>query len=527
VIRATPRAQASRFAGCVRAFEQEFDFLFRLLRRHGIPPADAEDLVQEVFAVMWRRWSDYRPDRPLRPWLVGIAVRRTHKYLARRRREVPTPALEPAERATSSLDDRVDARTLLRRALARVPETNRSALVLHDLDGMAMAEVARTLSIPVATAYTRVGRARRAFVKAALELQARPRHKAPVVFAPEALLALARASEPASIQTRARALERAGKLAPVSSGELALRPALPAPAMFALSLVAALVVVSAAGQRILAFGERAVALEPTRAAARVPAASIRGRLAGPRDLPRVPALRVSPLPAVHAALGSGLAGYWRFDEGVGSVIAQDLSDARHDCVLRGLDPESAWLDGALGRGVDVHKGWIECPQPPLLVTARTELTVAGWIRTAVAQPGHVALVARQLGEGRDDYFFLGLLDGKLKAFGNLWGLGATAGRPLPLQRWVHVAFTRAADGSTRLYQDGVQVAQSRSQKRPVERSARAAPRLTIGSGMNGPGEGQRVQQFSGAIDEVAVYERALGADQIAALAAGAQPPSAR
>ena len=152
--------------------------------------------------------------------------------------------------------------------------------------------------------------------------------------------------------------------------------------------------------------------------------------------------------------------------------------------------------------------------------------MTGWVRAVEPQPGHLALVARQLGQAADDFFFFGLLDGKLKVWSSLWQWPAQATRPLPLGRWVHVAFSHGRDGSTRLYQDGVLVGFVRRKKGLVERSALAAPRMTIGSGFNGPGEGQRVQQFSGAIDEVAVYDRALTAVEVAALAAGIQPAGA-
>ena len=42
---------------CVGVLENEFDYVYQSLRRRGLSPADAEDVVQEVFLIMWRRWG--------------------------------------------------------------------------------------------------------------------------------------------------------------------------------------------------------------------------------------------------------------------------------------------------------------------------------------------------------------------------------------------------------------------------------------------------------------------------------------
>src|SRR5262245_40933029 len=98
------RADESRSAGddpaavsCVRAFERELDFVYRVLRRLWVSSTDAEDLAQDVFLVLWRRWGDYRQDRPLRPWLGGIAARVAMKHWERRRRQVPSTFTEAPE----------------------------------------------------------------------------------------------------------------------------------------------------------------------------------------------------------------------------------------------------------------------------------------------------------------------------------------------------------------------------------------------------------------------------------------------
>jgi RNA polymerase sigma-70 factor (ECF subfamily) len=147
----------------VAAFEDHFDYLCRALRRLGVDARHVEDLAQDVFVVMCRRWGDYQPDRPLRPWLMGIAFRVAQRHRARTVRE--TPALEPdCEDDSASLDERVDrARTLrlVLSALDRLPTRDRSVVVLHALEGMSMHDVAALLSIPLFTAYSRLRRARK------------------------------------------------------------------------------------------------------------------------------------------------------------------------------------------------------------------------------------------------------------------------------------------------------------------------------------------------------------------------------
>jgi RNA polymerase sigma-70 factor (ECF subfamily) len=165
------RASALRFTyradeACLVAFHGELDYVCRTLRRLGTAPSDVEDLAQEVFVALRRSWTEYDPNRPLRPYLFGIAFRiasvdarwrRRH-----RRREVALDAVEltAAVPGPDAALERKQARALVLAALERIPLPRRAVLVTHDLDDVPVCEVADGLGIPLFTAYSRLRKAR-------------------------------------------------------------------------------------------------------------------------------------------------------------------------------------------------------------------------------------------------------------------------------------------------------------------------------------------------------------------------------
>lgn len=56
-------------------FEAEFEYVWRSLRRLGVDVRDLEDVSQEVFVRVFRRFDSYQPTRPARPWLFAFAFR--------------------------------------------------------------------------------------------------------------------------------------------------------------------------------------------------------------------------------------------------------------------------------------------------------------------------------------------------------------------------------------------------------------------------------------------------------------------
>lgn len=154
-------------------FQSEVDYLCRALRRLGVRPEDLEDDMQEVFLVLDRKWNEYDPSRPIRPYLFGIAFRVVASRKRRQRREIPDILEEPVGSAPQP-DEALAAsrvRQLVLAALTRIPLTRRAVLVMHDLDEIPMRDVARTLSIPLFTGYSRLRKARKELEAAVLALR--------------------------------------------------------------------------------------------------------------------------------------------------------------------------------------------------------------------------------------------------------------------------------------------------------------------------------------------------------------------
>jgi len=470
--------QLPLFTSCVQAFEEEFDYLHRAVRRLGVSGSDAEDLVQEVFLVMWRRWSDYQQDRPLRPWMVGIAAHLAHRHKRRRLREVFGSRLETADDGPLAEERLASAaaRNLVLRVLGELPSRHRIPLVMHEIEGLTITELTQLLDIPLATAYTRVRRARLAFAAVLQRLQIASTD-APLD--PGALLAAEKATPPpAPKETRRRAVERA-RSALASPPLPPARPAWPVGPVAAAVAVVGLVAVGAVRMRDGAG----------------------------------PAPRASAAPAAS----SGLVGYWRFDER--GAWARDLSPSRNDCQMREFIRDDGWIPGARGGALELGPArTLECDRPAVPLEPGTAMTAAAWIRPLQLRKYHGAIVSQQLGDDWAHHFLLGVISDDLVVASDAWDVYLRA----PLRSnvdWVHVAFTRDATGRVRLFAGGRLIGQAAPGNKPI---AGRTGRLIVGSTRVDPDWTHVRQLFYGAIDELMIFNRAVGDAEIAALASAPQ-----
>jgi RNA polymerase sigma-70 factor, ECF subfamily len=159
-------------SSCLDAFEREVDYVFATLRRLGASPSEIEDLAQEIFIVLHRNWTILDTGRPLRPYLFGVAFRIVCAHRRQRKREIPFPALDRDDAAPNpegTLDSK-ESLTLLWTALESVPLARRAVVVMHDLDGVPIIDIARTLSLTRFGTYSRLRKGRRELTAAVRRL---------------------------------------------------------------------------------------------------------------------------------------------------------------------------------------------------------------------------------------------------------------------------------------------------------------------------------------------------------------------
>ena len=156
--------------GDLAAFEELYRAhagrLFSLTCRMLGNPADAEDLLQDVFLAAHRKLDTFRGDSALGTWLYRLATNLCLDHLRSRaaRTSQVTDALDDEpwipDAASRGLAERTVSRMDLERAIAVLPAGCRAAFVLHDVEGLEHQEIARVLGIAEGTSKSQVHKAR-------------------------------------------------------------------------------------------------------------------------------------------------------------------------------------------------------------------------------------------------------------------------------------------------------------------------------------------------------------------------------
>ena len=124
----------------------------------------ALDATQETFLTTFRKAGQFKGNSALGTWIYRIAVNTCYDQLRKQKRRRTDPMPDHVDPADYSAQDAVDAAALrpeIQRALAAIPEDFRTVVILSDIEGMGLPEVAEILEIPVGTVKSRVFRGRR------------------------------------------------------------------------------------------------------------------------------------------------------------------------------------------------------------------------------------------------------------------------------------------------------------------------------------------------------------------------------
>jgi RNA polymerase sigma-70 factor (ECF subfamily) len=128
---------------------------------------DARDVCQETFLRAFRALPGFRGQAKFSSWLYRIALNLCRDWVRRERRApiVPTPedmdlmelaaAAEPSE-PIEELVARRDLAQLVERAMALLPEEQRTAIVLKEYHGLTFQEIADLVGCPLSTVKTRL-----------------------------------------------------------------------------------------------------------------------------------------------------------------------------------------------------------------------------------------------------------------------------------------------------------------------------------------------------------------------------------
>ena len=152
--------------GDVHAYEvlvrRHRDRIYRIALRMLGNPHDADDVAQDVAIQLWTAIASFAGRAEFTTWLYRVVINRCVNH---QRRSRPTrPVVDTDPPVVAGADESVIAAQRARAtmaAVAELPDEQRAALVLHQLEGLSYREVARVLKVSEAVVRGRLARARR------------------------------------------------------------------------------------------------------------------------------------------------------------------------------------------------------------------------------------------------------------------------------------------------------------------------------------------------------------------------------
>ncbi|MEE2635695.1 MAG: sigma-70 family RNA polymerase sigma factor [Acidobacteriota bacterium] len=148
-----------------RYWRRVFNITYKFVGRHD----QAEDLTQDIFLKIFRVLATFDRRANFQTWLISVSRNLCidHYRSVRKERELVDRSVDAADVSPMSKEpdaltvlEHGDRRLMLRDALAHLPDTLQSAVVLRDIQELSYREIADRLSLPEGTVKSRINRGR-------------------------------------------------------------------------------------------------------------------------------------------------------------------------------------------------------------------------------------------------------------------------------------------------------------------------------------------------------------------------------
>ena len=174
---ASPDAVETLIQRCLQGDQHAWDLIVRQYWRKVFNVAykfvgkhdEAEDLTQDIFLKIFRSLDSFDRRANFQTWLISVSRNLCidHYRSVRKERETIDRGVDAAELSPQSSDagpiaalEQRDRVVLLRQALAALPETLRTAVLLRDIQELSYQEIADQLRLPEGTVKSRINRGR-------------------------------------------------------------------------------------------------------------------------------------------------------------------------------------------------------------------------------------------------------------------------------------------------------------------------------------------------------------------------------
>ena len=148
-----------------RHWRKVFNLAYKFVGRHD----EAEDLTQDIFLKIFKSLGTFDRRANFQTWLVSVSRNLCidHYRSVRKEREMMDRGVDASDLAPASVEpgplamlEQRDRVTLLRHALAKLPDTLRTAVLLRDIHELSYQEIADRLELPEGTVKSRINRGR-------------------------------------------------------------------------------------------------------------------------------------------------------------------------------------------------------------------------------------------------------------------------------------------------------------------------------------------------------------------------------